>query len=93
MTSLPTPTTATDKIVDVVASQAVEIAKDVALPAAKFAAIHFLRTRAKTIVALVVVASAVTLLVKRQNSTSSPDTSDRPSSNSGEEFTNAEERA
>lgn len=77
MTSVPTFTTATDKIVDAVASQAADIAKDVAMPAAKIAAAHFVRTRVKGIVALLLVASAMAMFVKRQKSASSTAAEDK----------------
>ena len=75
MTSLPTSNTVTD----VVVSQAAEIAKEVALPAAKFAAAHFLRSRAKGIVVVVVAASAAVFFLKRKQSSNTATEDDRPS--------------
>lgn len=77
MTSVPTFTTATDKIVGAVASQAAEIAKDVAMPAAKIAATHFVRTRVRGIVAFLLVGSAIAMFVKRQKSASSTAAEDK----------------
>jgi len=80
MTSSPFTNSATDRIVDAVTSQAVEIAKDVAVPAAKVAAVHFFRSRAKGIAIVLMAASVIAVLVKRnKKANSSPDTH-RPSS-------------
>lgn len=92
MTSSPFTNSATDQIVDAVTSQAVEIAKDVAIPAAKVAAGHFFRSRAKGIAIVLVAASVVTAMVRKKKVNSSSDT-DRPSFDGVQEVPVAKEKA
>jgi len=89
MTSLPSSNTVTD----IVTAQAAEIAKDVALPAAKFAAAHFLRSRAKGLVVLVVAASVAAFVLKRKKSSDAASADDRPSFDGLQEVAAAEAKA
>ncbi len=54
-----------DRVTGVVASHAAELATDAAIPAAKFAAVSFVRNRAKIVLFSLAVAVAVPILVKR----------------------------
>lgn len=54
-----------ERLTDTAATHAIDLATDVALPAAKFAGVRFVRSRAKTLVLLLVVAAAVPMIVKR----------------------------
>lgn len=91
MNPLPTSTTVAETFVDVVGSQAAELAKDVALPAAKFAAAHFLRTRAKGIVLALVLVTSIAVLVKRKKGNGSSE-AHRPSTEGRQEAANSKEQ-
>lgn len=83
---LPSAEALTDRMVDTVASHALDLATDVAVPAVKFAAIRFVRTRAKTLAIGLVLLIAVPVVVKKlrargdSDSTSAraPESSDNP---------------
>ena len=55
----------TDRVTDAVASHAMDLATDVALPAAKMAALHVVKTRAKTIVFGVAALIIVPIVIKK----------------------------
>lgn len=92
MNPLANSTTATDEIVDAVTSQAIDIAQDMVVPAAKFAAIRLIRNRAKTIVAVAVIAAVAVTLFKRKNSNETELTNDRPSSADGPDIDKSTEK-
>ena len=91
MTSLPTPAVSADTIVDMVASQASDIAKSVAVPAAELAAAHLVKSRSKGIVVLIVAVSVIALLVKRRKDSNSAVDVDRPSFDGVEPAPNTEQ--
>ena len=54
-----------DRVTDAVVTQAAELATDIAIPAAKFAAANFVRTRARSIAFGLVLVLVVPVIVKR----------------------------
>lgn len=62
---VPSAEALTDRMVDTVASHALDLTTDVAVPAVKFAAIRFVRNRAKTLAVGLVLLMAVPVVVKK----------------------------